>query len=518
MANNKKAGGVYFDENGNLYEDLTEEQKKQINEAAQALAAAIKTNFSITKVNDAIKLFSRIAITPEAISLLDELRSNMRQAQALLNEIEELKPFILEELQKPEYNGATIDSLLMEYEPRELQNGLPETGTLYSVMQAARARHSVFKQKAGRKSRNEIKKRAEENNAIMELKGGNYPVFSKQELWNAFAPGRLYKMGSLDEECIDEDGLIIGELKKGDIVPLEAGEISLQAFLLLNGIMMNSVDNVREKFIKDGQITFYVKGVLDAITDDPRQLLAESKTTDIDRKTAGIVYLEKLFEPLQGYIGLTNNGSRYSVFNYIGYDAEADTMTIQTPYIYQLWRNTQDDYFTRQHNKALAQAAGKKPKKADAKPLEINSLFKRKAYTENDITLEIAVYITNTLLRAGNTGKPKTTELTYKKIIASCPKLQARLRNIENQSQEPDQFQTDKKKNYTAIYNSELRKIKRAFDLILDQSKCDALQQFEFIEIRPAKQKSDGTFEIIPPTKSMINEKLSITWKRKKDD
>lgn len=49
----------------------------------------------------------------------------------------DLLPYIEKELQKPEYNGATLQSLLNEYEIRDLAH-LPEDSTLLHVIRAAR--------------------------------------------------------------------------------------------------------------------------------------------------------------------------------------------------------------------------------------------------------------------------------------------------------------------------------------------------------------------------------------------
>lgn len=50
----------------------------------------------------------------------------------------DLLPYIEKELQKPEYNGATLQSLLNEYEIKDLAH-LPEDSTLLKVIEAARA-------------------------------------------------------------------------------------------------------------------------------------------------------------------------------------------------------------------------------------------------------------------------------------------------------------------------------------------------------------------------------------------
>lgn len=364
----------------------------------------------------------------------------------------------------------------------------------------------------GREQRQEIKTRAEEQGAIMKLRGGNFDFFSNVDLWGAFGPERIYKIGSLDPAFIDtETGAITKtNLKIGDeIEQLTATDISLKALALLAAVNKNSVENVREDFIKGGQITFYVKGVLEAFTDDPRTL--NDKQLNLDRKTAGVIYLENLFAPMQGYIGQLPDGSRWSIFNYIGYDAAADTMTIQTPYVYQLWRREQEQYFDAKENRKKLIEQGKKPNKRSFTPLKVNSYFKKKAYNENEITLEIAVYITNKILQAGSTpGQVKRTEFVIKEMIRKCPRLNDAWASIESKQNTT---------NKTALYNAELKKIKRAIDIIQDPEKCDFLNEYEIIDIEPAKiSKSTGRAELIPPTKKKLDSKITLFWSRKNEE
>lgn len=386
-------------------------------------------------------------------------------------------------------------------------------------------------QQAKRERRREAKAKAEEINAIMQLKGGNYTIFSNDQLWEAFAPGRIVKMGTLDRNFISQETGEITKhdvstaelIKTGELEPTKALEVPLNALMLITAIMQNSVGDVRTEFIQNGQFTFYVKGIIEAFTADPRGLLSEDVKDNLqdmqltfDRKTAGVLYLEEQFKPLQELIGITPNGSRYSVFNYVGYDVETDTMTVTSPYIYQLWKPTQEDYFRRQNSQKEKQKQNKKPTKDDGKPLEINYLFKGAAYQEDPITLEIAVYITNKLLQAGYSGKTKTTKINYKTITTECARLRERLADIE--AKRGTTTEKGKPVNVTALYNLEFKKIKKAFDLIQNPDKCDALKEYEFVEIAPANKINNSYFEFIPPTKSLIDGQMVIKWKKKKTE
>ena len=519
-------------ETGDLVEvELTQEIQEQLEDKAQEAAAEID-NASTERVLKAVKMVQdmtdkkRGAVRNVIDNLLSEdTRKQLEAARpviAAVDELAELAPYIEEELKKPEYNGQTLEELLDTLLPRDLLN-LPEDGTLYKAMKAARAAKRKADnlkklQQEGRRTRQAMKASAKESGAIMEIKGGNLTFFSSQNLWDSFAPGRISRMGTLDKRYIDENTGLVKKFsfEPGEIEELEPGDISVKAFSLLSAITKNTVDNIYEEFVKGGSITFYVKGVLEKFTDDPRTLYDEQ--LNLDRKTAGVLYLEKLLEPLQGYIGTTGDGSRYSVFNYVGYDAATDTMTIQTPYLYQLWQSTQAAYFERQEHLAIARSNNRKPAADDFTPLEVNNLFKGKAYTANEITLEIAVYITNVLLTAGGApGKQKKATIAYKTIIDNCPRFKAKLAEIEARPA-IEILEDGTTKNNASTYNAELKKIKSAFDLILDPERCDATRLYNFTKIEPAKKKKNGSIQVIAPTKSKLADKLVIEWQRKAAD
>lgn len=463
-------------------------------------------------------------------------------------EFEELAPYIKAELkQYPEYEGQTADDLLdeipwsaipyllagpeerasiNEIREREAAEGGetdPEEERIYRIIDdllairdAARAARDAQKaaeavigaQQAGRNQRRQVKENAMRIGAIMGLQTGNLVTFSERDLWDAFAPGKISKIGTLTQDEIDDEtGQVTKSiLEKGEIMPVSAIEVSYKALFLLNTILANSVENYRERFVKDGAITFYVKGVLDQLDIDPR--IKDDGQLDINRKTAGVIYLEKQFVPLLQFIGTIPGGSRYSVFSYDGYDADTDTMTVRIPYLFQLWKRTQTAFAQRKAEKQRRIEEGKRPLKKDLKPLEVNALFKPTAFKEDDTVLEIAAYITNVMLNAG-AGAHKT-DISFKTLIKNCPRLRERLDAIERIPKGALQ-ENGKKINKTARYNSELRKIARAYSLIMNTDKCDATRYFSFDSFMPTKENGHGR-EFIPPTKSTIDGKISIKW------
>lgn len=490
-----------------------------IQETAAAIQGAIEAAARPGQIVQ--KIFAQYAETQEAIANL--IKKN--PAFLLYSEITgDLAPYIEEELKKPQYDGKDIAELWEE--AQESDGGLfSEESRLMQAVNAARAAkaqaETIAAQTAGRVLRRQIRENAENKGAIMELQNnGTLPVFSEKTLWDAFSPGRISQMGKLAPDAINKKTGRVEKIdfEKGDIIPLPANNISYKAFMLLNAIMANSVADYRKYLVSGGAIRFYVKGVLDQlevdarIHGDPQQIELDPNQIELDRhdknrKTAGALYLEEQLKPLLLFVGTTPDGSRYSVLNYEGYDIESDTMTIRSPYLFQLWKATQTAFAGRKKAKEQRIADGKKPLKADLKPLELNTLFKRSAYKEDDTVLEIATYITNVLLNAGK-GAHKT-KIKYRTLINNCPRLRERLGAIENQPKEAD----GKKINKTAHYNSTLRKIARAYTLIMTPDKCDALKHFEFKEFSPTKEKG-GRREFIPPTKSTLDGEIYINWRR----
>ena len=491
---------------------------------SEAMLAAQEAIRAVMKPIDFGNLFLQYGAALETLSKLKESNPLF----LLFDEMQgDLAPYIEEELKKPQYSGKTIEELIDEAD--ESDDGLfSEDTLLMQAVNAARAAKAqddiVAAQNAGRALRRQTRENAAQKGAIMELRNdGTLPVFSEKTLWNAFAPGRISQMGKLAPDAINKKTGRVEKIKleEGDILPLTAANISYKAFMLLNAITANSVENYREYLVSGGAIRFYVKGVLDQlevdarIHGDPQQIELDPQQIELDRytrnrKTTGALYLEEQLKPLLLFVGTTPDGSRYSVLNYEGYDIESDTMTIRSPYLFQLWRAAQLAYSTRKKGKEQRIADGKKPLKADLKPLELNTLFKRSAYKEDDTVLEIATFITNVLLNAGK-GAHKT-KIKYRTLINNCPRLRERLKELDDLPKDT-KGKKGNKINKTAQYNSALRKIARAYTLIMTPDKCDALKHFEFIEFSPTKEKG-GRREFVPPTKSTLDGEIYINWRR----
>lgn len=524
----------------NLLSDRIREQTKDLTTTAGRLYKGFDALFSPAdmNLND-----MRDAINKTFGNSLRPMLDKFEPVYELKKELDKIEPYLKKELQKPDYEEALIfmrqalndpeyNELLIEdvidYEFPTIAALLqamaepepPKDSLTFKALTAARsAAEADAKRQQSRIARKEAKRNAEDSGAVMQLQGGIIPYFSDNLLWDAFAPSRIHKIGTLSRSYIDgETGLVKKtKFEPGEIEDLQAGEISLKAMSLLSAVVKNTTSNIREYFIKGGKIEFYVKGVLQAFTDDPRTLYDDQ--LNLDKKTAGVLYLENLLKPLLEYVGeIPHPGglcSHYTVFSYYGYDALKDTMLIETPYLRELWKMTQAAFFERQKHIVEARANDKKPAKIDHKPLEVNEYFKGKAFTANEMTLEIAVYITNVMLVAGcKKGETKTTKIAYKTIIDNCPRFKERLTELAarpNIEIQPD----GKKINNAAAYNTELHKISTAFDMILDADRCSITENIEFVSIQPAKKNKRGKLQIMAPTKSRLNENIVIEWRRK---
>lgn len=493
---------------------------------------------------------------PEAIIKNQEA---LLQAGKTINNVLDLFPEIKDDMQQRESGRKTIETierhlrdvdtqkdlhtleLLLPYIDRELkkrsgdlmdfneafsrdfdENGHLKKGSpLETAINAAiDAKLRTRQMTEGRKAAAKQKALAEQKNAIMELKGGQYPMFSSKQLWDAFSPDRICELGTLDKNrFLDKETGLIHKTRfdNGELQEISANTIPLTAVWLLTAISANSVEDLRKTPVESPVLKFYVSGVLKTLSSDPRQLLdpkiISDNQLDFNRKTAGVLYLENLFQPLTNLIGKIGE-SRYSVFNYIGYDANSDTMEIQLPYIYQLMQITQKEYFEAAENRRALEAERTTkrrpgPIKKDFAPLKLNRFFINSALNEDAKTLEIALYITNLMLAAGKPqkGRTKKTEATFQTVINNCPRLKERLQEIKS----------GPSKNKLQLINTELRRFERAYNLIMNPEKCRATEYFDFHGFQPTKTEK-GRTKFIAPTSTRLKDKIIITWSIKAQD
>ena len=109
-------------------EDMAAGKGPNAEEAREAIKQAQKI---AKRTRDAVNSFTQNIWT-------EETREHLRKVVNALDELEALKPFLEDELKKPEYNGAKLSDLLGDITPAELLE-LPEDSLLFKAMEAARS-------------------------------------------------------------------------------------------------------------------------------------------------------------------------------------------------------------------------------------------------------------------------------------------------------------------------------------------------------------------------------------------
>lgn len=130
----------YIDDDGNreykikLADVLSDEQRASFEAASKKALSAIADT---ERIREAINKATGKIFTPEIKEMLREIRDTYKPFFDLLDEIDQLRPYISAELKKPEYNGKSLDDLLDEYTPREMMD-LPEDSLLLKAIEAAK--------------------------------------------------------------------------------------------------------------------------------------------------------------------------------------------------------------------------------------------------------------------------------------------------------------------------------------------------------------------------------------------
>ena len=116
---------------------MQEAIKKAVRSAAAfQLSDALQGNFE--QLQEAVLSLTNNFLTEETRQALQRIADDLKPIQDILNEIEELRPYIDAELSKPEYEGIVLEELLNDYTPAQLLE-LPADSMLSVVLEAARA-------------------------------------------------------------------------------------------------------------------------------------------------------------------------------------------------------------------------------------------------------------------------------------------------------------------------------------------------------------------------------------------
>lgn len=99
----------YYDRQMQRYDELTDEEKAKLQE-----------------------------LKKDIDHLQQDMQAALEEGTSVLDTINELKPYLLKELEKPEYKGAAIDDLLDQVDPQSIVKDLPQESMLAKAIHAAR--------------------------------------------------------------------------------------------------------------------------------------------------------------------------------------------------------------------------------------------------------------------------------------------------------------------------------------------------------------------------------------------
>ena len=124
--------------------DTIKMMQQAAQKAANAAVGAAKITNAIKRQTDqltaAVKNITNTFLTDETRELIRQMRETLQPISDLLHEIEELEPYLTAELNKPEYEGQTLDNVLHTYTPGDLLELLQDHDSFfYKALQAAQA-------------------------------------------------------------------------------------------------------------------------------------------------------------------------------------------------------------------------------------------------------------------------------------------------------------------------------------------------------------------------------------------
>lgn len=305
---------------------------------------------------------------------------------------------------------------------------------------------------------------------------------SNEALQHAFNGFSIFNLpGTAEDFDFDKTGKLNTFSLNG--MELEAQSEIYTAFL---GAMLQAVLKT-DALNTDNNITFYVPRIYRELGLNYRKIEVNKDNekpviirADTPAQEARLQDLMKIIQPFDGLVGKTPDGSFYRVLSFSKYDAESDTMTLNSPYLYKVRENALKLQIKENHS-------------------PLNLLFHSTVAKErNHEAVELANRILAGLLRRGTTPNSKGLvewEAKYKTLIEDCPQLYNALADIEKNSE----------KHKTQRYNNKLRNTFRtAFKIIEEQSDAPCY----YLDLKIDKSC---------PTKSMLRNKLKITHKGKNE-
>ncbi|WP_298069771.1 hypothetical protein [uncultured Mailhella sp.] len=415
--------------------------------------------------------------------------------------------------------------------------------TLAPLIDAEAASKALAKLEGGEDKKDKASPRsaAIEKGALMTL-GGHIASYSTDDLKNAlngFSIMRLPDSVKDPKDVIDEATGKLNMLMLQDKA-LEGITTIHTAFLMaiVQAVSSTQGDDT------NSTITLYLPAICRELKIDPRTYSNRRRPADADEleqleipgfsdmRLNAVMDILRPFDPL---VGRTPDGSYYRLLTFISYEADSETLTVSTPYLFKLKALSESaggaggrpalnrllrGEVVNEPNRAAVELAnrilygivrrGIRPdyKTYVAEP-KISKKTVRKKGADGQSVTTTTVYDTSaaTITSAAEPLKIITYKVKYSTLIDDCPQLRQELEAIE--AAEPGKI-----KHPAQAYNSKLKNVfEAAFRIIAEKSDAPA-RYLDFTlptTTRTVKGAKRQCYEV--PTKSTLSRNMIITHK-----
>lgn len=317
-----------------------------------------------------------------------------------------------------------------------------------------------------------------------------------------FTPESIYFLPTEQNQYIEEEN---GQITLFQQSKEEIADLLFQVISFLFAIFIDQPEEEDEA--EDGHqprrtqtISFYAPDFCRKAGIDPREYSAKrNSTTPLKELRWHAIY--KKLKPLETAMGMYIDGVMYRLLTIESYDKEREIIKVRSPYLAKVFE-------------LLA------VKQLEDKRGQVNTLISSTVVNEpNSAAFELATYLLNKLLQLGSYNKDGAGVVKYSTryttIIDNCPQLQRALNKTQTEGNPATR---------TQAYNAKLKQtFEAAYRIIF--TKSDAPEYFLDFQINGVKswkttvkngRRIPPNFRI--PTKTQLNDKLTITHKGKNPD
>ena len=324
---------------------------------------------------------------------------------------------------------------------------------------------------------------------------------STKETEMLFTPVHLkYLPGAQNQYKVESTGQIsLFKQSLEEIAELHGQVVGFLFAMLMENLADSEVDADGKPKLKT--IRFYAPDFCRRAGIDPRKFSTKrDKALSLSELRLNAIY-DKI-KPLETVWGIDLNGVLNRLLVIESYDKEREIITVSVPYLSSVYEHLVS-------------------RQMEEKRSQVNTLLSSTVVNEpNSAAVELATYLSSQLLQLGNyskdgSGMVKYT-IRYSTLISNCPQLQRALDKI---------LQDGNPATRTQAYNAKLKQtFEAAYRIIFEKS--DTPKRFIDLQINGVKswktttgangRKIPPNFRI--PTKTQLNDKLTITHKGKNPD